>query len=262
MEDTTMRRTLGFGLAALWLPLTAGVALAEVKTMEINLKSGGGEVKAFLAQPEGKGPFPGVVVIQEWWGLTDWIKENAKRLAAQGYVALAPDLYHGKVADNPNLARQLMQGLPSDRALRDLEAAVSTLADRDNVKKDKIGVIGWCMGGGFALQLALKDPRIQACVMCYGRVVTEPEKLQPLHATVLGIFGEEDQGITPEAVHAFEAALKKDRKKVAGIHLYKAGHGFMRPGDPGQPNPAYREGPAKEAWKEIDAFFAGTLAGK
>jgi carboxymethylenebutenolidase len=256
-----MRRTVGFGLAALWLFLSAGGALAEVKTMEIDLKGSNG-VKAFLAQPEGKGPFPAVVVIQEWWGLTDWIKDNAKRLAAQGYVALAPDLYHGKVANDPNMARQLMQLLPNDRALRDLEAAVSTLADQPNVKKDKIGVIGWCMGGGYALQLALKDPRVQACVMCYGRVVTDPEKLQPLHATVLGIFGEEDQGIKPEAVHAFEAALKKDSKKVAGIHLYKAGHGFMRPGSASLPNPAYREGPAKEAWKEIDAFFAKTLAGK
>jgi carboxymethylenebutenolidase len=239
------------------------MAAADVKTMEITLKSGGGETKAFLAEPEGKGPFPGVVVIQEWWGLTDWIKENAKRLAAQGYVALAPDLYHGKATDDPNIARQLLQGLPADRAVRDLKAAVSALAGRANVKKDRIGAIGWCMGGGFALQLALEDAQVGACVMCYGRVVTDPAKLKPLHATVLGIFGEEDKGIPPKAVREFEQELKKEGKKVAGIEIYKAGHGFMRPGNgPGKPNPEYREQEAKEAWKQIEAFFARELAGK
>src|SRR5262245_46702389 len=142
-----MRQTLRFGMAVLLLPLVTGWAMAEVKTSEITLKSGDEDIKAFLAQPEGKGPFPGVVLIQEWWGLNDWIKENAKRLAQKGYVALAPDLYRGKVTDEPMVARQLMQGMPQDRALRDLKAAVGTLAGRDGVKKDRIGVIGWCMGG-------------------------------------------------------------------------------------------------------------------
>jgi carboxymethylenebutenolidase len=233
-----------------------------VKTRDIKFKSGGEEVMGFLAEPEGKGPFPGIVVIQEWWGLTDWIKENAKRLAAEGYVCLAPDLYRGKVANEPKVAQQLMQGLPHDRAVRDLKAAVDTLAGMDNVDKEHLGSIGWCMGGGYSLALALHEPRIKACAMCYGRVVTDPEMLKPLQATVLGIFGEEDKGIPPEMVHKFEQALKEAGKKVEAIKEFKAGHGFMRPGGPGGKNPVYREEEAKQAWQDIDHFFAKVLKGK
>jgi carboxymethylenebutenolidase len=119
---------------------------ARVKGKDITFTSGKDEVKAFLAVPEGKGPFPAIVVIQEWWGLNDWIKDQARRLAAQGYVCLAPDLYRGKVATEPGTARKLMMGLPQDRAKRDLKAAVDTLARRSDVNKDRIGAIGWCMG--------------------------------------------------------------------------------------------------------------------
>ena len=111
--------------------------------------------------------------------------------------------------------------------------------------------------------LALNDQRIKACAMCYGAVVTDPEKLKPLEATVLGVFGEEDKGITPEAVSKFEAALKEAGKKVDKIQEFKAGHGFMRPKNPGdQKNPAYHEESAKEAWQDIDKFFAKTLKAK
>jgi carboxymethylenebutenolidase len=262
-KGTTMRRSLEFAAALGLMALAAVAARADVKTTDITFKSGDDEVKAFLVEPDGKGPFPAIVVIQEWWGLTDWIKDNAKRLAAQGYVTLAPDLYRGKVTDDPAVAGQLLKGLPQDRALRDLKAAVDTLAARDNVQKDKIGSIGWCMGGGFSLQLALADDRIKACVMCYGRPVTKPEMLKSLNATILGIFGEEDKGIPPDTVHQFEGALRDAGKKVEAIHEFKAGHGFMRPAaGPGKENPAYREDEAKQAWKEVDAFFAKTLKEK
>ena len=253
-------------MAALWagalVALAAGPARAAVKTSEITFKSGAEEAKGFLAEPEGKGPFPAVVVIQEWWGLTDWIKENAKRLAEQGYVALAPDLYRGKVATDPMMARRLLTGLPADRAVRDLKGAVDALAARDNVDKSRLGSVGWCMGGGYSLQLALAEPRIKACVVCYGRPVTDPARLKPLQATVLGIFGEEDTGIPPDMVKKFETALKEAGKKVEAVHEFKAGHGFMRPGEGATKNPAYREGPAKEAWQDIDQFFAKALKGK
>jgi carboxymethylenebutenolidase len=258
-----MRKTLGIWAAALLLSLAARAAGAGVKASDVTLKSGDEEIKAFLAEPDGPGPFPGIVVIQEWWGLNDWIKENAKRLAAQGYVALAPDLYRGKVTDDPRVAGELLKGMPRDRAVRDLKAAVSDLAGRKNVRKDAIGSIGWCMGGGYSLQLALNDDRVKACVMCYGAVETNPEKLKSFNATLLGVFGEEDRGIPAASVRQFEEALKKDGKKVEHVHLYKAGHGFMRPNNgPDKPNPAYREAEAKDAWQRIDAFFAKTLAGK
>jgi carboxymethylenebutenolidase len=244
------------------LLLATATVAAQVQTSEITLKSGDEEIKGFLAVPEGKGPFPGIIVIQEWWGLNDWIKENAKRLAAQGYVALAPDLYRGKVTADPMVARQLRMGLPRDRALRDLKAATSTLASRNDVQKDRLGSIGWCMGGEYSLQLALNDDRIKACVICYGAVVTEPEKLQPLNATILGIFGEDDKGIPAANVRAFGEALKKAGEKVEQIKFYQAGHGFMRPNNGPMSNPEYREAAAKDAWQTIEAFFAKTLQGK
>jgi len=259
-----MRRSLGVGITVLLLALAAPALAADmkVKTSDITIKSGDEEIKAFLVEPEGKGPFPAIVVIQEWWGLTDWIKDNAKRLAEQGYVTLAPDLYRGKVADKPATAKELLQGMPKDRALRDLKAAVDTLVARDTVNKERLGSIGWCMGGGYSLQLALRDERIKACAMCYGPVVTDAGKLKPLKATILGIFGEEDRGIKPEDVQAFEAALKKADKNIEAIKEFKAGHGFMRPDGPGGKNPVYREAEAKQAWQDIDKFFAKTLRGK
>ena len=153
------------------------------------------------------------MVIQEWWGLNDWIKDNAKRLAGQGYVCLAPDLYRGKVTEDRKVATQLLKGLPRDRAVRDLKAAVDVLAGMSNVNKNKIGSIGWCMGGGYSLQLASNDSRVHACAMCYGAVVTDADKLKPLNATVLGIFGEQDKGIPAASVKEFAAALKQGRQK-------------------------------------------------
>jgi carboxymethylenebutenolidase len=245
--------------AALALVLAGAPAVlaAEIKTKDITFPSGKAEVKGFLATPEGKGPFPAIVVIQEWWGLNKWVKEQAERLAKEGYVCLAPDLYRGKVATEPAQAMKLMKGLPRDRAVRDLKAATNYLAKDDKVNKDKIGVIGWCMGGGYALQLALNDKRIKACTICYGRVVTNPKALAPLEATILGIFGEKDRGIKPDDVRAFQKALDKADKKVDAIKLYDAGHGFMREG-----GDAYNAEATKAAWEVIDKFFAKTLKGK
>jgi carboxymethylenebutenolidase len=243
--------------------LLAGPALAQVKSSDITFKSGDEQIKGFLAEPDGKGPFPAVVVIQEWWGLNDWIKDNAKRLAAQGYVALAPDLYRGKVTDDRAVASQLLKGMPQDRALRDLKAAVDVLAKKDNVKKDKIGSIGWCMGGGLSLRLSLNEPQVVACVICYGPVVSDANMLKPLAASVLGIFGEDDKGIPAAGVRQFEEALKKAGKKVDQVKIYKgAGHGFMRAMNGPTKNPEHREAETKDAWALIDKFFARELAGK
>jgi carboxymethylenebutenolidase len=262
-EDTIMRKSVVLVLPLLLAAFATVPAVGdEVKGKEITFKSGGEEIKGYLAVPEGKGPFPAVVVIQEWWGLNDWIKENARRFAAKGYVALAPDLYRGKVATTPMAAGKLMKGLPKDRALRDLKAAVAVLAKHDKVDANKIGSIGWCMGGGYSLRLALADNRIQACVICYGQVTSKAKDLESLNATVLGIFGTEDKGIPIEGVRKFAKALKTAGKKSAGINEYEAGHGFMRPNNGPDRNPAYRKEQAQEAWAAIDKFFAKTLKGR
>ena len=127
----------------------------------VSYKSGDETVNAILYTPQGKGPFPALVVIHEWWGLNDWVKDEASKLADQGYVALAIDLYRGKVATTPDEAHQIMRGVPEDRASRDLLAATAFLASQKNVEAKRIGSIGWCMGGGYSLNLAIADPESQ-----------------------------------------------------------------------------------------------------
>jgi carboxymethylenebutenolidase len=241
--------------------MVASPALAQVKSSDITIKSGDEEIKAFVAMPEGKGPFPAIVVIQEWWGLNDWIKENAKHFASKGFVAIAPDLYRGKVTDDMKVAAVLRKGLPKDRALQDLKAAVNAVAAMPNVKQEKIGSIGWCMGGAYSLEAALADPRIKACVMCYGAVITDPEMLKSLKAPILGVFGADDKGIPAKGVREFEKALMAAGGSVEKINIYEgAGHGFMRPMNGASKNPAYVETAANDAWSQIDAFFVKTLA--
>ncbi len=222
---------------------------------EVSYKSGDETVKGILYTPGGSGPFPGIVVIHEWWGLNDWVKEQASKLADQGYVALAVDLYRGKVADDPNTAHELMRGVPEDRAARDLHAAVEFLKSQPNVKKDRIGSIGWCMGGGYSLNVALAEPTLTAAVINYGHLATDPAALQKINAAILGNFGGQDQGIPPEDVKKFEEALKKDGKSV-DIKIYpNAGHAFENPNNKG----GYRADDAADAWQRTVKFLNETL---
>jgi len=222
---------------------------------EVSYKSGDETVTGMLYTPSGSGPFPGIVVIHEWWGLNDWVKEQASKLADQGYVALAVDLYRGKVADNPNTAHELMRGVPEDRATRDLHAAVEYVKSQSNVKKDRIGSIGWCMGGGYSLDVALAEPTLAATVVNYGHLATDPAALQKIHAAILGNFGGKDQGIPPEDVKKFEEALKKDGKQV-DIKIYPdAGHAFENPNNKG----GYRPDDAADAWQRTVKFLNETL---
>src|ERR1700721_421430 len=138
-----------FGLIAAALPVRA----QPPKTQTVEFPSGKETVGGFRAVPDKPGIYPGIIVIHEWWGLNDWVKEQTEKLAAQGYVALAVDLYRGKVAADPSEAHELMRGLPQDRAIRDLQAAFAYLGTRKDVRAERIGSIGWCMGGGLSLQL-------------------------------------------------------------------------------------------------------------
>src|SRR5215469_1338882 len=150
----------------------AATSLAAEGT-PVSYKSGDETVKGILYTPQGKGPFPALVVIHEYWGLNDWVKEQASKLADQGYVALAVDLYRGKVATTPDEAHEMMRGVAEDRAKRDLRAAFDFLASQPNVKKDRIASIGWCMGGGYSLDVALLEPNLAATVINYGHLATD-----------------------------------------------------------------------------------------
>lgn len=222
---------------------------------EVTYKSGDETVKGILYTPAGNGPFPGIVVIHEWWGLNDWVKEQASKLADDGYLALAVDLYRGKVADNPGTAHELVRGVPEDRAARDLHAAVEFLKGQPNVRKDRIASIGWCWGGGHALNVALTEPTLTAAVINYGHLATDPAAIHKIRAAILGNFGGQDQGIPPEDVKTFEAALKKDGKK-ADIKIYPdAGHAFQNPNN----KTGYRADDAADAWQRTLSFLNDTL---
>src|SRR5579863_563019 len=209
------------------LVLAASAFAADGKS--VSYKSGDEIVQGVLYTPSGKGPFPAIIVIHEWWGLNDWVKEQAAKLADEGYEALAIDLYRGKVATTPDMAHELMRGVPEDRAKRDLHAAFEFLQSQPNIKKDRIGAIGWCMGGGYSLDVALQEPSLAADVINYGHLATDPEALKKISAPVLGLFGGQDHGITPNDVHKFEQSLKQLGKKI-DVKIYDdAGHAFENP---------------------------------
>jgi carboxymethylenebutenolidase len=243
-------------LALVFLSVSALLSAASAATgKEVSYKSGDETVQGILYTPSGSGPFPGIVVIHEWWGLNDWVKEQASKLADQGYAALAIDLYRGKVADNPNTAHELMRGVPEDRAARDLHAAVEFLKSQPSVRKDRIASIGWCMGGGYSLNVALNEPTLTAAVINYGHLATDPAALHNINAAILGNFGGQDQGIPPEDVKKFEEALKKDGKK-ADLKIYPdAGHAFENPNN----KSGYRANDAADAWQRTVKFLNETL---
>jgi carboxymethylenebutenolidase len=247
MKHKTFLPVLALGILALGLALQAGAP----KTETVSYKSGDETVSGYLALPDGAGKHPAIIVIHEWWGLNDWVKEQAQKYAAQGYVALAVDLYRGKVATNQDEAHVLMRGLPDDRGMRDLEAAFTYLSSRPDVNASKIGSIGWCMGGSWSLKLAVDQPKLAACVVNYGWLPSEPALVAKIKAPVQGNFGADDQGIPPKDVKAFEAAMKTDGK-VADIKIYDgAGHAFQNPSN----KQGYRPEATADASQRISAFF-------
>jgi carboxymethylenebutenolidase len=231
----------------------SGCLAADAKS--VSYKSGDETVQAVLYTPAGKGPFPAVIVIHEWWGLNDWVKEQASKLADQGYESLAIDLYRGKVATTPDMAHEIMRGVPEDRARRDLHAAFEFLQSQPNVKKNRIGAIGWCMGGGYSLDVALDEPTLAADVINYGHLATDSAAIQKINAPILGLFGGQDQGITPDDVHKFEAAVKQAGKRI-DIKIYDdAGHAFENPNN----KTGYRAADAADAWQRTVTFLAENL---
>jgi carboxymethylenebutenolidase len=249
-----MKRIAILLFAVLFVSAIASLCIAA-DSKNVSYKSGEETVQAVLYTPAGKGPFPAIIVIHEWWGLNDWVKDQASKLADQGYEALAIDLYRGKVATTADMAHEIMRGVPEDRAKRDLHAAFEYLASQSNVKKDRIGAIGWCMGGGYSLDVALQEPTLAADVINYGHLATDPASLAKINAPVLGMFGGQDRGITPDDVHKFEAAMKQQGKKI-DIKIYDdAGHAFENPNN----KDGYRPADTTDTWKRTVAFLAENL---
>ena len=209
-----------------------------------------GDGTAYLSLPQGvEGPVPGVVVVHEWWGLNDHIRHWADRLAADGYAALAVDLYGGKVATTPDEAKSYMKAVDEEAARATLAAAHDFLQTDARVQAPRTGSIGWCFGGGWSLQMALQEPELDAAVVYYGRLVTDTEKLEAIEAPILGIFAEQDEGIPMEAVREFEAGLQAVDTPFE-LHTYDAQHAFANPS-----GAHYDADAAADAWSHTRDFL-------
>ena len=232
---------------------TPRVPVTETRIVYATL--GGTTVHGFLARPESAGKAPGILVIHEWWGLNDNIRAMTRRLAGEGYVALAVDLYAGEVAEGRDAARRLMQAAMAqpESILENLRQAHRFLVNEQGAPRT--GSIGWCFGGGWSLQTALALPgELDASVMYYGRVETDPARLATLETPLLGLFGGEDGGIPVKGVRAFERELQT-LGKPAEIRVYEgAGHAFANPS-----GTRYQPEAAEDAWRRTLEFFHENL---
>jgi carboxymethylenebutenolidase len=193
----------------------------------VRFASNGSTAHGYLVLPEG-GSGPGVVVIQEWWGLTSHIADVANRLAAEGFVALAPDLFGGATTHDSDEAGRLMQDLPVDQAARDLGGAVDYLLASDAVTSSTVGVVGFCMGGGFVLVLAAQQgDKIGAAVPFYAVLGEDYPSFERLSAPLLGHFGERDQMQSTDQVHQLADTIEKQTGRPPDFRFYPAGHAFF-----------------------------------
>jgi carboxymethylenebutenolidase len=221
----------------------------------VQLQFEGGNTSGYLATPK-QGSGPGLIVIQEWWGLVDHIKDVCDRFADEGFVALAPDMYHGKTTKSPDEAGKLMMALRIDQAEKDLGAAVQYLLTLDSTTSDKIGVIGFCMGGALALFAATKNQNIGACVVFYGIHPKVHPDLPNLNGPVLGIFGEKDRSVPPAAVHELERKIKDQGKQIE-VKIYPdADHAFFNDTRP----EVYKAEAAADAWRRTMVFLREHLS--
>lgn len=229
----------------------------ELEGEPLHYLDGDTATTGYLAVPEGEGPFPALVLIHEWNGLTDRVRHLADDFAAEGYVTLAADLFRGRTGSNPEENRALTSEVNDDpeAMIANLDAAVAYLKDRPDVT-GRVGAMGWCFGGGVALSFGLDGANHEATAIFYGRLVDDPEELARMDHEVYGTFAEEDGGIPPEDVRRFEEALRE-----AGIendlHIYDAvGHGFWLRVDG---DPETRSEPALDAWQRLKAYLDRTL---
>jgi carboxymethylenebutenolidase len=229
----------------------------DLQGQDVHYLDGDAETTGYLAVPEGDGPFPSLVIIHEWNGLTDRVRQVADDFAAEGYVTLAADLYQGRVGTTSDENIALMQEANADMpsVVANLDAGVAFLKARSDVS-GRVGAMGWCFGGGIALSFGLDGVDHQATGIFYGRLVDDPEVLATMDHEVYGTFAAEDSGPSPEQVVAFEEAMR-----AAGIendlHIYDAvDHGFWLrvDGDPG-----LRAEPALDAWERLKAYLDRTL---
>jgi carboxymethylenebutenolidase len=221
----------------------------------VSFQSNGSAASGYLARPSKPGP--GVIVIQEWWGLVPHIERVADRFAEAGFVALAPDLYHGKSTKSPDEAGKLMMSMRIDEAARDLGGGIDHLASLSDVTPKKIGTVGFCMGGALSLYAASKNPEVGACVVFYGGHPNVKADLGSLHAPVLGIYAGKDTFVTPQVVAELDRELTALGKRHE-FHTYNdAPHAFFNDDRPEVHDPKASD----NAWAKTVAFLRHELRG-
>ncbi|HEV7903805.1 MAG TPA: dienelactone hydrolase family protein [Pyrinomonadaceae bacterium] len=217
----------------------------------IEFNSNGGKAQGYLALPESGERGAGVIVIQEWWGLVPHIKRVAERFAAAGFVALAPDLYHGESTTSPDEAGKMMMALNIEQTEKELRGAINYLLAHERVAGDTVGTVGFCMGGALSLYAASKNEQVGACVVFYGVHPKVKPDLENLRAPLLGFYAERDNFATPALARELEAKLKS-LGKPAEIHIYSdADHAFFNDDRPEVFNPAA----AADTWQRTVRFF-------
>ena len=220
----------------------------------VSFQSNGSQTNGYLAVPK-KVQGPAVVVIQEWWGLVDHIRDVCDRFAAEEFVALAPDLYHGEIAKSPDEAGKMMMALRIDEAAKDLKGAIDYLLAHAATSSSKVGTVGFCMGGALSLYAASKNEKVGACVVFYGGHPNVKPDLPNLKSPVLGIFGERDRSVSPTVVHALERSLKELGKSFE-YHIYPgADHAFFNDTRP----QVYNAKAASDAWTRTVEFLRNNL---
>ena len=216
----------------------------------VKFPSNGHEGEGYLASP-ASGSGPGVIVIQEWWGLVPHIKDVADRLASEGFVALAPDLYNGKTASEPDEAGKLMMELNIDQAARDMSGAVDYLIGLDAATGEKAGCVGFCVGGGLSMYLASQNANIGACVIYYGVLPMAQADNANIQAPILGHYADNDDFLKVDAVRELEGTLKNLGKDVQ-FHIYEGTeHAFFNDSR----SDVYNAEAAKQSWERTLAFF-------
>ena len=230
----------------------------ELTGQDLMYLEGDAATKGYLAIPEGEGPFPALVIVHEWNGLTDRVRQMADDFAAEGYVTLAADLYQGRIGTNrdENIALMTEAGDNMPAVIANLNAAVAYLKGRDDVT-GRVGTVGWCFGGGIVMSYGLDGDEHDATAIFYGRLIEDPAVLATMDHEVYGTFAQLDQGPAPESVARFEAAL--DSVGIShDLHIYDAvNHGFWLRVDE---DPEVRTAPAADAWARLKAYLNRTLS--
>ena len=219
----------------------------------VTFKSNGGTASGYLSLPASK-KGKAIILLQEWWGLVDHIKDVADRLAKEGFVVLAPDLYHGEATTNPTDAQKLAMAMEISQVEKDVRGCVDYLLTSGNASSKSIGIVGFCMGGALSLYSACLNPQISACVVFYGIRKDVENKFDQLKAKVIGFFGDQDKGNPIERVREIESILQKKDKGNKFTVYAGAQHAFFN-----DTRPAYNPEASKDAWGKMLTFFKTTI---